>query len=88
MKFKASLFFCGTFFFSLFLSFALTAAEEIEGLALCDTDLVGDVDEDDVSQFLGGGPVGAGCADIAGSDDADLGTWHGYWFLGRGYVRG
>ena len=30
MKFKASLFFCGTFFFSLFLSFALTVAEETD----------------------------------------------------------
>ena len=30
MKFKASLFFCGTFFFSLFLPFALTAVEEID----------------------------------------------------------
>ena len=32
----------------------------------------GDVQKDDVPEFFLGGPVGAGCADIACADDGDL----------------
>ena len=32
---------------------------------------LGDVEYDDVAEFLGGGPQGAACADVSGADDCD-----------------
>ena len=54
---------------------------EVEGLALGHA--FDDVQQHDVAEFLGGGPMGAGGADVAGSDDGDLGSFgHGVFSFG------
>ncbi|MEY4181625.1 MAG: hypothetical protein RLZZ217_251 [Planctomycetota bacterium] len=53
------------------------ALVEVKGLALGDTFV--DVEEDDVAEFLASGPDGAGCTDVAGTDDRDLRSTHGVW---------
>ena len=39
-----------------------------------------DIDQDDVAQFLGGGPMGAGGPDVSSSDDRDFRASHGSMF--------
>jgi hypothetical protein len=45
---------------------------EIEGFALRHSFDLGDIDEDDISEFLAGRPVGRGGPDIACADNADF----------------
>ena len=64
------------------------ATGQVERLALGDTFLVGNVEQDDVAEFLGGGPVCAGASDVARSDDRDLRTTHSASAKGRDAGRG
>ncbi len=47
---------------------------EVQGFALWDA--FGDVEEDDVAQFLESGDMGERAPDLAGADQRDLLTWH------------
>ena len=60
-----------------------TAAEEIEGLALGDAFLVRNVEQNDVTEFLGGRPVGTGRTDVSSADDTDLRASHDLKHLQR-----
>ena len=49
---------------------------------------LGDVKKDDVPQFLEGGEVGKGAADLACADKGDFGSCHGFGLRVLGCVRG